>query len=69
SFLSPLSDGSFTGEFFCKFSEKGGTMRNPFIISAFSAAYPKKKQKKKHPQKRVLPFLPFKAFSYRCDGI
>ncbi len=31
-------------------------MRNPFIISAFFRRLPEKKQKKKHPQKRVLPF-------------
>ena len=43
-------------------------MRNPFIISAFSAAYPKKSKKKKHPQKRVLPFCPSRLFSIGATG-
>lgn len=43
-------------------------MRNPFIISAFSRRLPEKKQKKKHPQKRVLPFCPSRLFSIGATG-
>lgn len=37
-------------------------MRNPFIILAFFRRLPEKKQKKKHPQKRVLPFFALQGF-------
>ena len=53
---------------FCKFPEKGGTMRNPFIISAFFRRLPEKSKKRSTLKREYFLFCPSRLFSIGATG-